>query len=161
MEAFLRNSHKQIKGLAPNGPTVYTRGPIIPELRRSGMLSAKPRFKPHEREALERMLKLHEASELRYVGKGVSSPSFESAFKHSSPGVIVEESNMVATLPKRLRRAGDALSELRNDSTGEARIMEELVPGFKYGKTRMSRHAKRRLSEIIERKIAASGKLWR
>jgi len=76
-----------------------------------------------------------------------------------SPKVLVEESNMVGSLPSGYEETKNRWKTMRAES-GESPKMERMVrgvggkPGFVYGQ-RYSRHAKKHIANIVERKMQA------
>lgn len=98
------------------------------------------------KELLQRTLAAHEGSELRH-----GPYSKQTFFGHLSPKVVLEEGNMMATLPKEHGPVRDYMQKLRTYG-GEKAYIEKNIPGYQYGSTRLSRHAKRRVSDILERK---------
>ncbi len=100
------------------------------------------------RRALSSIIRGHELDEL---GAAKRSPSLVTAgVGHAAPDVIFREHNRVATLPPELRPAGDVLRTMRR-STGEGDLLLGRF-GITYGEGRISRHARRRLQESLERK---------
>lgn len=103
-----------------------------------------------DKEMLNRSMLTHEKSEAKYIGK-TKKDSDSRFFTHKDPRVILEESNMLATMPDKHKGVKDIYQNLRGmDSTKH--VLETAIPGFEYGKTRLSRHAKNRVSEILKRK---------
>lgn len=111
-----------------------------------------------EKEMTNRLSMLHEAAERRLAaGKGSPEQLIARNWPkgleptHVSPDVLMQESNMIATLP---RKGYDNLRSLWAKMRGgedEAAIkaIQQLYPDFQYGVTRLSRGARRRIAESM------------
>jgi len=88
---------------------------------------------------LGRLAIAHEGSELAVKPKEVGR-----FFTHLSPKVLIEESNMISTMPKKYNASKNILKKLRG-STGETDALNSL--NFKYGEGRINRRMKRHLVE--------------
>jgi DNA ligase D-like protein (predicted 3'-phosphoesterase) len=73
-------------------------------------------------------------------------------FTHASPEVLLKEHNLITTLPKKYKSAGNYFRGIRSVS-GESDIMQNTIQhGFEYGKSsRFSRHAIKRLTTPLEK----------
>lgn len=124
------------------------------------MMSANPRTRaardallkdPKGREAAEGIIKGHELQELV---KGSRRPMARGT-SHAQ-GVIPVEHNMVTTLPPEASRAGEFMKAIRNEWGGrEAQAFNKATGGrIAFGEgQRLSRHAVKRISEIMERQV--------
>jgi len=98
-----------------------------------------------DKEMLNRTVLRHEMSEGTHA-KRLKTPE-ESFHGHKSPKVIIEESNMLATMPEEFDKVKATFKNLRDaDNTRSA--LEGTLKGFEYGKTRMSRHGKKHLERL-------------
>ena len=107
-----------------------------------------PNLKPRDKEISNRLMLLHERFERdalrKYKGR-------TSAGAHADPEVILRESNAIATMPKEHSAVQDLYSSLRQ-MDGSAPTLSMGIPGFEYGKQRLSRHAIKRMRQILEEK---------
>lgn len=142
-----RNLHGKISTPKRGDAAQHFRSDLYPEhVRREAR-----ELRPHERKALDAIIKGHELDELKVK----SSPAFK-RLGHDSPDVILREHNRVTTLPKDhegVRRVARALrlnsSWLGQDQ--EAEILRKEF-GLHYGNSpRLSRHARKRMVQILER----------
>jgi hypothetical protein len=118
---------------------------------------------PKYREMINRLALMHEGaegSEARRLG-----PYFEITprFGHNSPGVLLRESNMLASLPEEYKPVKDFFTQARRQqvfSAGEVPsghvgdiseidMLEKALPGFKYGQTRVSNKAVKRMDALV------------
>lgn len=96
---------------------------------------------------IQNLSMLHEHSEVKHMNKSKN----KGWHSHASPGVLLEESNLVSSLPK-----SKASNKLRNfwgkvrEVTGEPADIKKKLPNFEYGKTRLSRHAKKHFERIFK-----------
>jgi hypothetical protein len=109
-----------------------------------------------EKEMTNRLSILHETAERRLAsGRGMSKQKHLANWPegldptHVSPDILLQESNMLATLPKEgygnLRKLWTAM---RGDQDAEAlKAIRKLYPDFQYGATRLSRGARKRITE--------------
>jgi hypothetical protein len=97
-----------------------------------------------QKEIISRIGLSHELSETQVK-------KYQPIFGHMSPNVLFSESNLVKSLPKKYLPSKNYMLKLRTKS-GETLSMEELYPGFVYGKTRVNRsgrkHVERKFKEI-------------
>lgn len=100
---------------------------------------------PKDHKMVNAIMEGHEFDE----AKVKSSPGVLQ-FGHRSPDVILREHNRVATLPKEHEGAREYMKGIRDQREGK--VLQE--HGIEYGKegTRLSRHARRHLTEIMSRK---------
>jgi len=146
---------KRLKGFTHGKGRIFSKGH---PMGTGGGLMRQPSDpkKPEHREMIGHISLGHERSELRHGKRG--EPTFRG---HASPGVLVEESSMLASLPKEHKAVKDYFVRMRR-AGGEAQTMEKMVrgpagkPGFQYG-NRYSRHARKRIAEIVKRKSAEDG----
>ena len=130
---------------------VLASGDLIHEIK--PMLKFRPDFPAlptngTDKELINRISLLHEGSEIRHGALKENAPQWGGG--HVSPKVILEEHNILATLPKGHRRViKKFFSAVRG---GEKEVLEQNLPGFRYGHQRYSRHAIKHLAEILERK---------
>jgi len=112
--------------------------------RLKGFRKAEARLTPKSKEAVNRLVGVHEGIE-RHLAKKKKLPGGTFA-SHISPEVLLRESNIVSTLPKDLKGAKNFFKTMRGYS-GETEKLKEMFPGFEYGKGRISRHARKRMME--------------
>lgn len=98
--------------------------------------------KPEEKELLNRTILNHDNIETRM-------PKGDTYFGHASPKVLLQENNMVATMPRDARNVKNAIKSMRT-MDGSSADLKKKLPGFTYGKERYSRHAIRHMSDIIK-----------
>lgn len=142
---------KATKGIiAPNiVGNIMAKGDVVKHFK-----EVMPGFKvksmnPVNREATNRIARLHEGMELR-VGKKLKNKAPKMFHGHLSPEVVLRESNIMATLPKELKQTRQTFVKLRGAS-GEIRALRDVIPDFKYGKERLSRHQIKNLTRIMEK----------
>lgn len=118
----------------------------VPEEAVPGLPKALSKLKsPKQRKALEGVVKGHELAESQ-----VKPTTSFGQYGHRSPDVILREHNMIQTLPKGMKRAAEPMRKLR-EAGGEAGALREAT-GFEFGKgQRISRHARKRLTEMYEK----------
>ena len=104
---------------------------------------------PEQKELFNRTVLQHEGNESRYTKKALKPESMFAS--HASPQVIFDESNQLATLPKGYEPVRESFQRGRN-LTGESASMSGMFPNFAYGQTRLSRHARRHMTDIYEQK---------
>jgi len=137
---------------AMNLPTgIYSKGDTSRAVSSVIGIPGLRKLPARDREAFNKVLGLHEGFEL-----GHSIKKDVPIFNHAHPDVLLRESNIVATMPNTLAKARGALKFLRT-ATGERESLESLVPGFTYGKTRLSRHARRRVGDLMAKTITDAG----
>lgn len=109
-----------------------------------------PRVPPSQQKMLHAILKGHELDET-----SVQSRVGAAQFGHRSPDVIFREHNRLATLPKGNEGVVAMMKHFRDPREGA-----QLFPkGIEYGSgPRLSRHARKRLSELAERKAVEQSK---
>jgi len=129
----------------------------------SGMGPTLKNPTPESREVLNRLLLLHEGTERGVlnanpgytVNKMVKSwgsnlkPEAATVLNHLSPDVLLKEHNMVSTLPKEYDNVRDYMTKLRGIDGGHAQMYFKLPQRFDYGTQRISRHARRRMLDIL------------
>ena len=103
---------------------------------------------PTSKRMLRNIALMHEAAELQASGK----KAFPSYFSHMGPEVLLNESNIVASLPKQHEKVRQSMIAARK-ATSEAGLMAHHLPGFEYGKTRLSRHAIKRAKVILQANV--------
>jgi hypothetical protein len=132
------------KGLivSPNGGGF---GSINRTLNKSNSPLSTPGMDAKNLEMTNRMTLAHEGRELKPYKK-------VNYFSHQSPSVVLGDHNVISTLPKEYNPSKTHNINMRQ-STGEVKNLNRLLPGFKYGESpRLSRHAIKRMSSIIEAK---------
>jgi len=123
---------------------------------------------PEAKEMLNRVGIMHEGLESTALGKGMS---FADRIKnwggqvpekmeqagligggHMNPGVILQENNIAATLPKTEagKQVTGLLGKIRNFEGTWGQIGQAAGKNLEYGGQRFSRHAVRRLSDLIK-----------
>jgi len=142
----------------PLVPGIYTKGEPIKLINnalkfQAAFFNRKVPFRKlrgRQREIVNRILGLHEGFEIKTpMSFAAKTQRFGS---HAHPSVLLRESNIIATLPKSYKRVAQGFKELRN--FGESDAMSKMVPGFEYGTTRLSRHAIRRIGNIMAKKLS-------
>jgi len=111
-----------------------------------------------QREVLNRLLHLHENIERTTSAKGKISPRFGKLFEHAHPEVLLQESNMLASMPKRYAPARKAYMRMWETEGQTPRFSRYLPKGIEYGKTRLSRHGRRHVSDIVQRNMLTEQK---
>lgn len=117
------------------------------EAARKGMGRATPVLRnPSQNRMMQGVLKGHELDELRVRPNAGTVP-----FQHFSPDVIYREHNRLATMPQGFEPVRATMQQIRAGREAEALF----PPQIQYGAQgqRLSRHARRHLSEISERKM--------
>ena len=151
--AHVAEATRRTAGITRGKSRVFSKGD--PTRALGGILKVPK--KPAHKEMIARMALGHEGSEIRHMKDiRAGKPTFRG---HASPGVLVEESSMVAALPKSYGPVKEYHKRLRK---GEGEEMGRMVtrpggkPGFQYGE-RYSRHARKRIAEVVRRKMEAQG----
>lgn len=102
---------------------------------------------PEQKEMYNRSVLQHEGDELKYGRKpGAESTAYAG---HISPQVLLEDSNRIATMPSEFAPVKEQMIASRADYG-----LPKDIRGFEFGKTRVSRHARKRLSEIVLNRAA-------
>jgi len=104
----------------------------------TGNIVKFPKAKPQQ-EAVGRVTLMHEQFETLQRGK-----KFKQFLGHGSPNVILSESNLVRSLPKRYNPTKRAFTKLRGEDLSSI-FIRDAYPGFEYGKTKLSRAAKKHI----------------
>jgi hypothetical protein len=107
-----------------------------------------PQLNPENKEMFNRSMLLHEGLERNTLKK---QKTFSSWKTHANPEVILKENNIIASMPDKFQPVKDFYGKVRNLDTTRP-VLEKALPGFQYGKQRYSRHAIKRLSEILKQK---------
>jgi hypothetical protein len=146
-----RNSEAASKGLTRVLPDIaeYGRPGDVATARtaildNSALASGLKRLSPRGREAVNRSVILHEGAELK-----VKKKNFAPSHGHLSMAPPLNDLNIAATLKG---PGSDAASSLRRLRAPEKREIDRAIPGLDLGKERVSRHAIKRISEIMKRK---------
>jgi hypothetical protein len=77
-------------------------------------------------------------------------PSMEVGISHLSPQVIMEEGNLLRSLPRGTRGVVDPFRAVRSIDPA-LKVIKKNYPGYVHGTTRLSRHAIKRIGEAIQR----------
>jgi hypothetical protein len=102
---------------------------------------------PQNKEVFNRSMLQHENIERKYSRQGTpNSPQYHG---HAGPQVLMEESNLVRSLPPQYTQAQSAFKDMRNH---EQNLIQKIMPSFQYGQTRLSRHARRHINDILQSK---------
>jgi hypothetical protein len=102
---------------------------------------------PNQRKMIEAVTKGHELDEI-----STSDALSFRRYGHNSPDVILREHNRITTLPAEYRQVGELFSKAR-EGAGESQALAAY--GIDYGKSgRLSRHARKRITEDLERPYA-------
>lgn len=106
----------------------------------------RPQFTPEQHQITNSVLHGHELDEVR-VAPGMGARMLG----HNSPDVLLREHNRVATLPPEHTPVKEYMQNIRS-STGDARAMRYGM-GIDYGNSpRISRHARKHLTNIMNNK---------
>jgi hypothetical protein len=115
-------------------------------IAKKGLGKNLPTLDPSQNRMMQGVLKGHELDELRVRPNAATAP-----FQHLSPDVIYREHNRLATMPQGYEPVRSSMQQLRAGREAEALFPKQIqygAPG-----QRLSRHARRHLSEISERKM--------
>jgi len=134
LEPFLKGAGK--------GGRVFAAGDLSKEI--SKYFTGLPKLNPRSREMLNRVVLLHEGAELKRSAAKRLVP-FSS---HVSPKVLLDESNILATLPKSHAKVRETFANMRRGELESLPLLKRV-----YGKKRLSRHAKRRIGDMLEQQI--------
>jgi len=118
-------------------------GRSIGEMR--GVSISAPKSKI-QREAIGRVGLMHEFQETAHGGKKFFPIVMGS---HNSPGVLMAESNLLASMPKKYGPTKRLFRRIRGAEGIEGTI-ESVYPGFVFGETRLSRAAKRHVAKSLK-----------
>lgn len=105
--------------------------------------------KTHQVQRVQRAITTHhENAERRYIGSKLYSKVFRKKFRHASPAVVLNEHNIVTTLPSNTHRIDD-IRKVRAHTRYNKELKDVVLdPDFVPGKSpRFSRHAIKRLTE--------------
>lgn len=102
------------------------------EMRKQVRALGRKNWSKKQNEVLNRVMNMHEVSELSVKPKEIGMLS-----SHMSPKVLLQEHNMISTLPKKYAPAKKYMQSLRS-LTGESGMLKAL--GVEYGGARISRH---------------------
>jgi hypothetical protein len=105
-------------------------------------------WNPKNREMTNRIMHLHEQAERKSFGKAKTLW----AGSHTDPRVILEESNALASLPKKGYSPTKRLFHGLREADNTKHLLEHAVPKFRYGKMRLSRHGVKHMRRILEEK---------
>lgn len=107
-----------------------------------------------QREVVNRITHLHENIERMLSAKGKIDPRFGKVLEHAHPDVLLQESNILATMPRRYAPARKAYIQMATAPIPYKPSFQRYLPeGVEYGKTRLSRHGRKRVSEIVQRRM--------
>jgi len=106
------------------------------------------KWTPNQKEMYNRTVLQHEGNELKYGRKPGSESNMYAG--HISPQVLLEESNQIATMPSEFAPVKDQMIAFRQNYGTPKDIR-----GFEFGKTRLSRHARKRMGNILLERSAA------
>jgi hypothetical protein len=136
---------KNMLGDVPSGK-IFAKGDASKLLKDKGLL--KEKLSPENKNMFNKLMLMHEEIERKAGKKAKELVNFNT---HGSPDVILRESNLLATLPKEHQALKDVFKTVRNlDQTKN--ILENSIKGFRYGGQRYSRHARKRMNEILKEK---------
>lgn len=107
------------------------------------------KLEPKNREMANKIMLMHEEMERQALKKGTKG--LKNYKTHADPDIILRESNLISTLPKEYSKVKDIFGYARKMDT-TASDLEKLIPGFQYGTKRYSRHARKRMNEILKKK---------
>jgi hypothetical protein len=130
-----------------------TRGPTLDRAiyaaGEGGAIGAVPRLTPEQMKMRNAVFRGHEVDELR-AGRGTGQQLSSANFMHASPDVIFKEHNRVATLPQAMQPVGQYMRNMRQAGEGNA-FFGPFKKQYGVG-PRLSRHARRRMTESLERR---------
>ena len=109
---------------------------------RRSALQGIEKWSPVQKEVYNRAGLMHELDERKYNVNGVGYGM------HNDPAVILLESNLARGMTGELAPVGRRIVSERT-LLGEVAPIKAVMPGFEYGKTRLSRHAIKRMSTIL------------
>jgi len=131
---------------------IFAKGPMSKAAPRSSELSDPLRkMDPKNKEMTNRVTLMHEGLERKALKQQKGNNYNPNKASHANLGVILRENNMVSTLPKGFEDTKKVFSQMR-DMDNTKNVIEKAVPGFQYGKTRLSRHAVKRVEQTLKRK---------
>lgn len=97
-----------------------------------------------QKEAISRVTLMHELQEISHGGKKSVPIS-----SHNSPAVIMAESNLIRSLPKKYAPTKRFFKRAR-EVEGLEDAIGAFYPGFEYGKTKLSRAGKKHVIKSIK-----------
>jgi hypothetical protein len=111
-----------------------------------------------EREVANRTALLHEGVELDSLRRLGPNPEWRTRWQsvrssHAAPDVILRENNVLATLPEQQR--GAVTQFYRGMRPVEELALGSVVPNYLHGQRRFSRHAIKRIREVLERPLTS------
>ena len=119
----------------------------LPATHTKGVMKSIRGLKPKDRRSFNSVLGGHELAEAKSKGGAMN---FSAMFSHNSPSVLLKEHNMVTTMKNPKVRT--TMKKLRSIQ-GEGKFISDSFPGYSHGKSpRLSRHAIKRMSTVLERK---------
>ena len=109
----------------------------------------KPKLTPVERRLFNGVLEGHEIDELNTRATSFKYNS------HVSPEVIFKEHNRLVTMGPEGNKIKKYMSDVRNNVTGEAQSLHEIIPAFEYGKSpRINRSARKHYTQMWENNVS-------
>jgi hypothetical protein len=110
------------------------------------------KMSPTERRTLDGVIKGHELDEVQVPSRMAFQP-----IGHNSPDVMLREHNRVTTLPADHANVKGMMQTLRGPGGEEGSVLKEY--GVNYGDSpRLSRHARKRITGLMERDMLAANK---
>jgi len=122
------------------------------------MKALSPKLAPKQQEMFNRIGLLHEGVERQFAAQphGKINRGRWKAMQpgHLAPEVLLQESGMLATLPKEYTPVRQAYQKIRGElEPPTLAAIQEVYPGYEHGVTRMSRHARRHVGDILRAPI--------
>ena len=137
--------------IAPSGGSRLRGGELRP-LVEGGHMSPWEirRLNPDDRRTLKGILVGHELDEaVVHPKESMRSLLGLKGYNHNSPEVYLRESNRVATLPAAQDRVRNIMNNMRRDR-GEEWTVQDVLPDFRYGETRLNRRQIRHITNRLE-----------
>lgn len=111
-----------------------------------------------QQKALNSVIHGHEMDEIfhasRRAKRGLGPSPVTEEYGHQSPDVLLREHNRLTTLPAEVRAPVTSAMKKLRAATGDADAIEDVFKGrFSFGDSpRLSRHARKRMTEALERR---------
>lgn len=137
-----------------SGKNIYVAGDVSSNkaLKASGKVPSVKLNK--SKEMINRAVILHESDEVKAIARrkiNKENVAAKVVGGHASADVIMRESNLVRSLPPNNGEVRKFFKPLREADSSLAQI-QSVMPNFEYGKTRLSRHARKNILKMLEPK---------
>jgi len=134
---------------------LYAAGDMNRLVQKSDIFDSPPVKSGKAKNMINRTVLLHEADELKSMKRRkltAETAPLSTFGGHASIDVIMRESNLVRSLPspekKEVTKFFKSFREMDHTIPG----IQMVMPNFEYGKTRLSRHARKRIYNLFEKK---------